>query len=237
MALETNTHRLTEIIAKYPFPHTIWYHMVNQKEWRFKKKSKRWGDELIYYTLYVPVISKFCVIAFTLAVIVFAWTFWGILSRFIHASPVLITLPDANLKLVFYAFKNFYLDEQVNFRLNWDSYGGNYGPEHRLEHGPKHGPEHGPEHFVRNRPDSAIFMQAESLCWTSWSLILNYSILLPVNSDELPVVIFLSTFLWANNNITTVDKNFHLVSSEAININICHPLARIFYKMIMLASS
>ena len=107
MTLETNTHRLTEIIAKYPFPHTIWYHMVNQKEWRFKKKSKRWGDELIYYTLYVPVISKFCVIAFTLAVIVFAWTFWGILSRFIHASPVLITLPDANLKLVFYAFKIF----------------------------------------------------------------------------------------------------------------------------------
>ena len=45
-------------------------------------------------------------IAFTLAVIVFACTFCGILSRFIHASPVLITLPDANLKLVFYAFKN-----------------------------------------------------------------------------------------------------------------------------------
>ena len=122
---------------------------------------------------------------------------------------------------------------KVDRRLIWDSYGGIYGPEPR----PWYRPEHGPEHVDRNRFDSAIFMTAESLCWTSWSLILNYSILLPVNSDELPVVIFLSTFLWANNNITTVDKNFHLVSGEAININICHPLARIFYKMIMLASS
>ena len=121
--------------------------MVNQKEWRFKKKSKRWGDELIYYTLYVPVISKFCVIAFTLAVIVFAWTFWGILSRFIHASPVLITLPDANLKLVFYAFKIFQWkrtgrSKSLRLRLIWDSYGGIYGPEPRPWHRPEHGPEH-----------------------------------------------------------------------------------------------
>ena len=203
--------------------------MVNQKEWRFKKKSKRLCDELIYYTLYVPVISKFCVIAFTLAVIVFAWTFWGILSRFIHASPVLITLPDANLKLVFCAFKIFYSGAQVDLRLIWDSNWGKYGPKHRSEHGP--------EHVDRNRFDSAIFMKAESLYWTSYPIILNYSVLLPVNSDELPVIIFLSTFLWANNNITTVDKNFHLVSGEAIHINICHPLTRIFYKMIMLASS